>query len=188
MQTDADVTVRPPLRGDELGYLRDAIARPGVPAGGGAHPSVTIGVSGGAPSERYLLTMQLDGSGEGRFRYLDELAGPGEQKRDFSASPADTARIFGLLEPLVEPAPRTLFDPDSLVGFVTLRAGSLECRTVFPVWEAEDAAPAARVRLAAADQSLCVDPRQTPDGLTDLFAEMSSLLHRTRPHPPERAP
>jgi hypothetical protein len=178
MSDFTNTVVRPPLRVEEHDAVRAALAGAARRAPGEPPVSVTIGVSGGAPSERYLFMVRLNGAGEGQFRFLDEVTKREEPEVGFRVPAQDIARIFGLVEALVEPMGRELYDPDSLVGFVTVRAGKLESQTRFPVHEAGGGGPANTVALPATDDALRVDPQQVPDGLTSLFAEMTSLVER----------
>lgn len=189
--TILDPAVRPPLQDADIGALRRAIARvrdPGEhadpgPADADEPVSVTVGVSGGAPSERYLFMVRLQGTGRAEFRFLDEVGDRRERAQEFHVPPHQTARIFGLLEPLVAPRPRSLYTPDSLVGFVTLRAGRLETQTTFPVHETPPGdAGEAMVELRTADDVMHVEADEMagelPSLLAELFAEMSSLVQR----------
>lgn len=178
---------RPPLHPADIGALRDAVARvaeapESAPAPADTVASVTVGVSGGAPSQRYELVVSLNGTGEARYRFLDEMRQQRERRDEqFFVSPEETARIFGLLDRFVTPPPRELYTPDSLVGFVTVRAGRLEAQTRFPVREARGGVtPESAVRLGATDEALHVEPGKIAEGftpvLTRLFGAMSSLV------------
>jgi hypothetical protein len=169
------------LRPEEAGQLRRAVAA--VARGQARHPaqtSVEVGVSGGAPSERFLCLVKIDGEGGGEVRLLDEMNGRGPEQRELRAGSDEAARIFGRLESLLpefEPNRAPGFVPDSLVGFVIVRAGELENRTCFAVSSAPFETRAARglVPIAAMDDSLRVDPEQVPSGVIQLFEEMTRL-------------
>lgn len=175
MSTPLSAAVYPPLRDDQVEQLQQALMGGGenLP---GPDTSVTIGVSGGPPSQRYVFMVRLDGEGTCEYRFQDDLGGRAPEQKTFSVPSGEAARIFSLLEPLVRPGSKQLFDPDSLVGFVTLRAGRLESKTIFPVWEPEeDTAGRGTVALPTTADALLIDPEQAPEGLADLFAEMTSL-------------
>jgi hypothetical protein len=180
MSTPLSATVYPPLRDDQVEQLRREVRRARNQPGQEPDTSVTIGVSGGPPSQRYVFMVRLDGGGTGEYRFEDDLGGREPEKKTFDVPAEEAARIFGLLDPLVEPGRKQLYDPDSLVGFVTVRAGKLESKTIFSVWEpGEDRSGRGTLELPAAGGPLLVDPRETPDGLTALFDVMSSLAMRS---------
>lgn len=176
---------RPALRAQDFSVLQRAIDDAAAGVRTLPEPLVlTVGVSGGAPSERFLYTVKLDGAGRGEYRLVDELNDQELVSAPLTVGDDDVARIFGLLRTtaVLEPARPHTFPPDALVGFVTVRAGKAESRTLFPVL---DAAPGADedtqlVALPSEGEALRVDPDQVPGELIAVFGAMTAIARSAR--------
>lgn len=96
--------------------------------------TITLNVSGGAPSERYELSLTVSGSGQVRYEYLDELR---NQPRRSGTGEIGDARVQTLLATILEggllgtAGSAGQFPPGTTVGTLEIAAGGEQFRKRF---------------------------------------------------------
>lgn len=180
MASRAGVAIQGPVLPEDKAGLRRAIAG-AAERSGERSTSVTIGVSGGMPTERYLCEVTLDAGGHGSYRLVDELNDRSRPEASFRVDLDDAARVFEILQsvPILNGESLARFVPDALVGFVRVRAGELEQRVFFPVWEnAPGEEPDHAHALPLMGDRLRIEPHAVPWGIPHLFHEISAVATR----------
>lgn len=181
------VTSHPFLSTKHVGALRQAIDA----VAEGHHltqaPCLSVGVSGGAPQERFLYSVAIDAKGHGEYRLVDQMKGRPAVNAEFRVPGRDITQLFKFLRTteVLDRAQAKQFTPDSLVGFVSVRHGEAENRILFNVWDrAPDGWKDPRwVSLHIEAAALYVDPETVPNGLVQVFENVSAAARRSRKHP-----